>query len=181
MEYIEKIFKKRGWLSILESIVFAILGLILIWHPEETVRVISYIIGIAFIALGIYKVFNYISSKGKYDFYNYDFLYGLMAIIIGIVIIAYSWAIGSVFRIVIGIWIIYSSFMRIGLAMKLKNQGFSVWVYSLILALAMLILGLVITLNQGAIIQTIGVLMIISSVIDIAEDIIFMRNVKEIF
>ena len=104
-----------------------------------------------------------------------------MAIIIGIVIIAYSWAIGSVFRIVIGIWIIYSSFMRIGLAMKLKNQGFSVWVYSLILALAMLILGLVITLNQGAIIQTIGVLMIISSVIDIAEDIIFMRNVKEIF
>ena len=181
MEYIEKIFKKSGWLSIIESIIFAVLGLILIWHPEETVRVISYIIGIAFIALGIYKVINYISSKGKYDFYNYDFLYGLMAIIIGIVIIAYSWAIGSIFRIVIGIWIIYSSFMRIGLAMKLKNQGFNVWAYSFILAIIMLILGLVITLHQGAIIQVVGGLMIVSSVIDIVEDVIFMKNVKEIF
>ena len=181
MEYIEKIFKKSGWLSIIESVIFAVLGLIVIWHPEGTVKVISYIIGIAFIALGIYKVFNYLSSKGKYDFYNYDFLYGLMAIIIGIVAIVYSTTIGSVFRVIIGVWIIYSSFMRIGLSLKLKNQGFSVWVYSLILALIMLVLGLVITLNQGAIIQTIGVLMIVSSVIDIIEDVIFMRNVKEIF
>lgn len=181
MEYIEKIFKKSGWLSILESIVFALLGLILIWHPDTTVKVISYVLGIAFIALGAYKLFNYLSAKGKYDFYNYDFLYGIMAIIIGIVVIIYSTTIGSIFRIVIGIWIIYSSFMRIGLSMKLKAQGFNVWVYSLILALIMLALGLFITLNAGAIIQTIGVMMIISSVIDIIEDIIFMRNVKEIF
>ena len=26
MEYIEKIFKKTGWISILESVIFAILG-----------------------------------------------------------------------------------------------------------------------------------------------------------
>lgn len=137
--------------------------------------------GIAFIGLGIYKLFNYLSAKGKYDFYNYDFLYGLFAIIIGIVVIIYSTTIGSIFRIVIGIWIIYSSFMRIGLAMKLKTQGFSAWVYSLILALVMLALGLFVTLNAGAIIQVIGGMMIASSVIDIIEDIIFMKNVKEIF
>ena len=44
MEYLEKIFKKTGWISILESVIFAILGAILIWKPIETVRFISYIL-----------------------------------------------------------------------------------------------------------------------------------------
>ena len=50
-----------------------------------------------------------LAAKGKYDFYNYDLIYGIIAIIIGIVTIIYSSAIGSVFRVIIGIWIIYSS------------------------------------------------------------------------
>ena len=88
MEYIEKIFKKTGWISILESIIFAILGAIVIWKPEGTVKVISYILGIIFIAIGIYKIINYFSAKGRYDFYNYDLIYGLMACVLGIVTIA---------------------------------------------------------------------------------------------
>ena len=42
MEYIEKIFKKTGWISILESVIFAILGAIVIWKPEGTVKAISF-------------------------------------------------------------------------------------------------------------------------------------------
>ena len=49
MEYIEKIFKKTGWISILESVIFAILGAIVIWKPEGTVKAISFILGIIFI------------------------------------------------------------------------------------------------------------------------------------
>ena len=70
--------------------------------------------------------------------------------------------------------------MRMGLSMKLKQQGFHVWVYSLVLALIMFVCGLYITLNPGAIIITIGIMMVISSVLDIIEDIIFMKNVKEL-
>ena len=50
MEYIQKIFKKSGWISIIESVIFAILGLILIWKPEGTVKFVSYVLGIVFIA-----------------------------------------------------------------------------------------------------------------------------------
>ena len=35
------------------------------------------------------------------------------------------------------------------------------------------------TINSGAIIVTIGIMLIVYSVIDIIEDIIFLRNVKE--
>lgn len=181
MEYIKKIFKKTGWISILESIIFIILGAIIVWKPEETVKLISCILGIIFIASGIYKIINYISAKGKYDFYNYDLIYGLMACILGIVTIAYSNAIGSIFRIIIGIWIIYSSFIRMNLSIKLKALNLNIWIYSLILAIIMFICGLYITMNSGAIIVTIGIMMIVYSIIDIIEEIIFMKNVKEIF
>ena len=180
MEYLKKVFEKSGWISILESLVFAILGAILIANPEGTVKFIAYILGIIFIGVGVYKVGNYFASKGQNDFYNNDLIFGIMAGVIGIITIAYSSAIGSVLRIIIGIWIIYSSLIRIGLASKLKSQEKRAWGYSLVLALIMLACGLYITLQPGAIIVTIGVMMIISSVIDIIEDIIFMRNIKEI-
>ena len=50
-----------------------------------------------------------------------------------------------------------------------------------IIAIIMFICGLYITMNSGAVIVTIGVMMIVYSIIDIIEDIIFMKNVKEIF
>lgn len=181
MQYLEKIFKKTGWISILESIIFAILGIILVWKPVETVRIVSIVLGTIFIIIGISKTINYLLSKGKYDFYNYDLIFGIMAIVLGIVTIVCIDTISSIFRIIIGIWIIYSSLIRLSLAMKLRTQEISAWIYSLILAIIIFICGLYITLNSGSVVMTIGITMIVYSVIDIIEDVIFMKNVKNIF
>ena len=67
------------------------------------------------------------------------------------------------------------------LSEKLKALKLNIWIYSLILAIIMFICGLYITMNSVAVIVTIGVMMIVYSIIDIIEDIIFMKNVKEIF
>lgn len=181
MEYIEKIFKKTGWISILESVIFAILGTVLVCNPEGSVRIISYILGAIFIIAGVYKMINYFAAKGRYDFYNYDFIYGILAIIIGLVTIMYNNTIGAIFRVMIGLWVMYSALIRASLAFKLKTLDLNVWVYTIILAILMFICGLYITLNTGTVIMTIGVAIIVYSVIDIIEDIIFMKNVKEIF
>ena len=130
---------------------------------------------------GIIKVAQYFLAKGKYDLFNHEIIYGIMAIVIGIVTMVYSSTIGSIFRIVVGVWIIYSSLIRINTAMKLRNIKSNVWGYSLILALIMLICGLYVTINSGAVMVIIGAMMVAYAVIDIVEDIIFMRNVKEIF
>ena len=170
MEYIEKLFKKSRWVSIIESLIFALLGIILICKPEGTLKFITFLLGTIFILTGIYKIINYFVSKGRYNFYDYDLAYGLVACIIGIITIFFSSTIGSIFRIIIGLWIIYSSFIRMNLSTKLKALNTTIW-----------ICGLYITVNSGAIIVTIGIMMIIYSVIDIIEDIIFMKNIKEIF
>ncbi len=177
----EKFLKKSGWISILESVVFAILGIILIYKPEETVKFVSIILGIIFIAIGIYKIATYYMAKGKFDLYNFDFAYGIIAIIIGIVMIACSNMLGNVFRIIVGVWIIYSAIIRMSLAIKFKNLELNGWLYSLIFALIMFACGIYITLNSGAIVITIGIMIVAYAVIDIVESIIFMINIKKVF
>lgn len=181
MEYIQKILKKSGWVGMIESIIFAILGIILIAKPEETVKVISYILGACFILIGIYKIINYMQMRGKNDIYHYHLIYGVMAIVIGLIAIVYSSTIGTIFRIIIGIWIIYSSVVRASSALKLKTLKSNIWIYTLIIAIIMFGCGLYVALNEGAIIITIGILMMVYAVMDIIENIIFLRHVKDLY
>ena len=53
----EQILKKMGWASIVTSIAFAIIGLIMVYNPDTTFKVISYLIGGFFIIFGIIKIF----------------------------------------------------------------------------------------------------------------------------
>ena len=153
----------------------------MIWNPEGTVKVISGILGAVFIIVGTYKIMNYVFANGKYDFYNYDMVYGIIAIIIGIVTVLCSTTIASIFRIIIGIWIVYTALIRISVSIKLKKIDVKAWVYTLILAIIMFLCGLYIILNAGTLVVTIGVVMIVYSIIDIILNIIFIKNVKEIF
>lgn len=178
MEYMKMMLKKTGWVSILESIIFAILGIILVCRPEGTVKIITWILGTIFIVIGISKIITYFKSKGINDFFNYDLVYGLMAIVIGIIAMVYMSIIGTIFRIIIGVWIIYTSFVRINSAIQIKILGSKVaWMYGLILAIAMFFCGLYVIVNSGAIVVTIGTIMIIYSVIDIIENVIFMKTI----
>lgn len=180
MEYLQKILKKSGQASIIESIIFAILGAVLIAKPEETVKVISYILGAGLIIVGIYQIVNYIKMNGQNDLYNYHLIYGVMTIVIGIITIIYSATIGSIFRIIIGIWIIYSSVVRASSSLKLRAIKSNIWIYTLIISIIMFCCGLYIVLNQGTIVVTVGILMLVYAVMDIIENIIFLRNIKQL-
>ena len=164
MEYLDSVLKKTGKASLVSSIIFAILGIILIAYPEGTIKFISYVIGIMFIAVGLYKGINYIKNKEIYNMFNYDMALGIIAI----------------FRIMIGIWIVYSAIIRMSLSAKLKVIESNTWIYSLIIAFAMIICGVFIICNSGAIVVTIGTIILIYSILDIIESIIFLKNVNSL-
>ena len=171
MEKLKNLLKKTGWVSILESLIFAILGIVLVCKPEGTVKFISGVLGTVFILVGIYKIINYFVTKRENDFFNYDLIYGLTSIVIGIVAMTYMNIIGSVFRIIIGVWIVYTSFVRINSAIQIKRIGSKSWIFGLILAILMLICGLYVIIYSNAIIVTIGIIMIVYSDMDIIDNI----------
>lgn len=180
MEYLGKILKKTGWSSIITSTVFAIIGVILIASPEATITIISTILGLTLIAFGGYKSIEYLKNKENSNSYSYDLAYGIIAIILGIVAMVYHQEIGTIFRILIGLWIIYSSVIRITLSLQLRSAKSKVWIYSLIIALIMLVCGIYTISNAGTIVMAVGIVILIYSILDIIEGVIFLNNLKKI-
>ena len=93
---------------------------------------------------------------------------------------AYNSSISKMFGIIIGLWIIYSAVVRASSALKLRALSSNIWIYTLIIAIVMFICGLYVTLNQSVIVTTIGIIMIVYGIMDIAENIIFLKNVKQL-
>lgn len=178
----EQFLKKMGWTSIITSLSFAVIGLIIAYNPNATFTIISYLIGIAFILFGIMKVIEYFKMKGSYDLYNYELVYGIITILLGVVVIVWSGMIETLLRIFVGIWIIYSGAMRLGLALKVQklDSDSRVWAVILLIAVAMLLCGIYIIANPGTVIMTIGIIMVIYAVMDIIEEVIFLKKVKNI-
>lgn len=178
----DKFIKKVGLTSILTSVVFALIGLIMICFPTTTMRFISTIIGVFFIVVGIIKLINYFVGKGNDStLFTNDIAWGLMAIILGFVTMVYSSAIESILRIMIGIWIIYSGFMRFTVSFRLKDAiNTKLWAFVLILAIAMIIGGIYVTFYPGALVVTLGVIIFVYAVMDLIESFVFMRNMKNV-
>ena len=173
-------FKRAGIISIITSIIFAILGFIMIKNPEGTINVISKVIGLIILLMGIEKIINYLLFNGNGDLFNYDLIYGIIAIIIGVLIMVYSSVFANIVGIVIGIWIAYEAAIKMLLSLKLKNAGVSSWLVMLALSAITLLAGVFIVFNQSSIIVATGIVMIIYAVIDIIDEIIFIHNVDKL-
>lgn len=177
----EKFLKKAGWESVVTSIIFVIIGAIMAMYPNTTLQIISKVFGIIFIIVGAIKIIEFCISKKEYDFYNYELIYGLIAIILGFVTMTYSNTIETIFRIMIGMWIVYSGFVRCSLAIKLNKVSVNSWVAVIIIALLMVICGLYIIFCPGTLIVTLGILICAYAIMELIESLIFIKNVDKIF
>ena len=96
---LEKILKRASWSDIIISAVFVVFGILLVSNPGAITTMLSVILGGIFVALGAFKIIEYI-SKGKEDSYLLGI--GSVAILAGIVIMFATGVILSIFRIIIG-------------------------------------------------------------------------------
>ena len=172
--------KKNAWSAAAESLIFMIFGILLVAWPDMTVSVIANVLGAIFIVNGIYQIINYFVVKGQNDFFNNNLLIGTISLLLGIVAIVIGEDIANVFRIIIGIWMIYESLVRVNTAIKLHSAGIKAWSYICILALIMFVLGVFITFNTGAVVQLIGCIMIFSGIVGIISDAVFIMKVNEV-
>lgn len=166
--------KKSSWTDLIISLVFILFGIILMVRPESIISIIAIILGIIFIMIGVLRLIDYFSTD-KQD--NYLLAISIVSIVTGIVIMSCADIISSLFRILIGIWIIYSGIMNLQTSIIWKDYRSKLWITTCILSIVMIIAGIYILANQGAILQTIGIIIILYGIIDIIENIIFIKKV----
>ena len=172
--------KKSAWSAIFGSIVLVILGVLFLVFQDSMIRIIAYIVGAFLIIKGGFQIFTYYTEKGQYDFFNNGLLSGVVAILLGIAAVVAGEDIAGIFRIVIGVLIIYESLVRINTAIKMATAKIPSWQYILVIALVMMAAGIFIAFNSGAVITLIGWIMIAVGIVGIVGDAMFIQHVNTV-
>ena len=156
----KEMIKRTAVVSIITSLIFAVLGIVMIANPEAAIEIVAAVLGITVIVIGAEKIISYFVMKGNLDFFNYELIYGIVAILFGILIMTHSNTFASIVRIIIGIWIAY---------------------VVLILSIISLLAGILVMFsNTSSIVILTAVVMIIYAIADIIDEIIFINNVDKI-
>ncbi|MBR2803054.1 DUF308 domain-containing protein [Candidatus Saccharibacteria bacterium] len=170
--------KKTAWSAVIESFAILILGILFIVWPDTMMKVVSYVVGSILIIKGILDIISYFMDKRQYDFFDNGLLLGVISILIGAAALFIGEDIANVFRIVVGIFIIYESLVRINTAIKLSSIGIESWKYIMLIGVAVLVLGIVVTFSDVA--SIIGWMMIVAGVVGAIGDILFIQQVDRV-
>lgn len=178
LEAVGSDIKKAAWSSVIESFAILILGVLFIAWPDMMMKIVSYIVGVFFFVKGAYRIIVYFIEKGQEDFFDNRLLFGVISTLIGVTVLIMGEDIANVFRIIVGIFIIYESLVRINTAIKLHAAGINIWRYILALSIVVLLLGIFIIFNNVT--TVIGWMMIISGIVGIVGDTLFIQQVNTI-
>lgn len=161
--------KKYFSSSLFIAILFFVVGAILFTNPNGVVKFITYLIGGAFLLAGVYKLFTYFRNKKKMNAQMTDFIYGVVAVVVGIVLILCTSAIETVIRFVIGAWVLYTGITKLVFAFQLQEKKVSAFKVTLIVGILMIVFGLYIILRKNLVFSGIGLCIMIYSVLEITQ------------
>ena len=172
----EKFLKRTNWTDILTSMLFLILGILLILKPSETISVISILLGMVLFIMGFLKLVDYFTSKDKED---YLLIFALIATVLGVIVLCSSDVITGIFRVVLGIWIIASGIRNFQTSLVWKEVKSGLWTVTVLCALLMIIAGIVILISTTLAIRIVGIAIAIYAVLDIIARSIFLKKVQD--
>ena len=165
--------------GIILTIVFLLVGGILIVKPDISFNVISYLIGASLIVSGIYLFI--IDSKTKIIFINV-FLYAILLTLIGILIILNPITLKVILPIFLGLWFLISGIFKIRLDIYMKDEPY--FILSLITNIITVICGVILLINPvesvSAITISLGIIIVVSSISSLIDIIIFKKNINSV-
>lgn len=165
--------------GIILTIVFLLVGGILIVKPDISFNIISYFIGASLIVSGIYLFI--IDSKTNNIFINV-FLYAILLTLIGILIILNPVTLKVILPIFLGLWFLISGIFKIRLDIYMKDEPY--FILSLITNIITVICGVILLINPvesvSAITISLGIIIVVSSISSLIDIIIFKKNINSV-
>lgn len=172
----EKFLKRTNWTDIVISVLFVILGVLLIVKPSEMMSVISILLGMVLFIIGFLKLVDYFTSKDKED---YLLTFALVAAVLGVIVLFCSDVITGIFRAALGIWIIISGIRNFQTTLVWKEVKSGLWTVTLLCAMLMIIAGIVILVSTTLAFRIVGIVIVIYAVLDIIARSIFIKKIQD--
>lgn len=179
-----KLFEKFNYLtnmSILQILIFGIIGAYLLIYPASSLRIISYVIAGLFILIGILLVMRGTGNRSLFD----STTTGVCILIPGIIIMMHPELLETLIPIFIGTWIIINSVVRLRLALALRELDTNSYLFPMLIAILELCCGIILlenpTVGSLSITAFIGIIILVYAISDLVDMIILKKDLHDIY
>lgn len=176
--------KKTGtlkWGVIISSVIYIILGVVLIAFPTTSMDVLCYIGGGAAIAIGIFFTISYFFRNPETSYFRDDLVIGVLAIMSGLVLVFKTDMVQTLVPILFGVFVTISGCRKLQDSVDLKRMGVEKWWVLLIVALVNIGLGVLLFFEPFAaelLLILIGVGLVFSGLTDLIVTFILSNKYK---
>lgn len=178
------LLKKFKASSYAVSIVYIIVGLIMLLNPNFISDAVNYIIGTLVIIYGIIYSISLYQKRDVEMYGKFDFLAGIICISFGLFLILNPDTLGSLIPFCAGVIILMDAIRFIINGFRLKKMNYRSWMVSLIIGFIFLGFSILIILKAKEIsfllIRFIGAFLIIDAIFDFFTELKFKRYEKKV-
>ena len=168
---------------VVDTLLFAF-GLYLLIDPTLSAKVIGYVMGLLLIVVGIAAIIKFFIKIKNNGFFVLEICYGILNVIAGIFMMSNPLALANILTVGLGVFLIISAVFKVGFALQFRKFKEETWLFSFIIAILTLIIGILIIVNPlSGVIMTatyVGVMIMIYSAMDVLQQFLFRKRVKEI-
>ncbi len=153
--------EKKEVRSLLNPIIYLVLGLLLMFRSNEVVELLFYVLGIIIIIYGIKSFVLYYQNKDVVQYKNINLTIAIASVIIGVLLIVLSGVLEASIRYVLGFFFIFMGVSRILTSVSFNNyKNFSTLSNVILIAL-----GIYSIFFSNAVLVIIGAILVINAII----------------
>ena len=139
---------------IISSVVFLVIGLVLVIWPDEARHIIIYAIGAAALLYGGFRIVDFFVRKEHLSgTIQLGVALGIGCMLVGLFLIFKVDLIVTLLAAVIGVAVIIDSVLRLQIALNLRHVGGQYWLVLLITSLVTLCFGVLLLFNPFTAVQ----------------------------
>ena len=176
-------FAKRCEKNMLFSTVLTlILGIVLAYSPEVSIKVITGIIAALFLLIGILQLVDYVKQSKVEKMMSLSLILGILLSVVGIFLFINLESLANFITTLIGIAILIKSLFKLQFAFNIRDIS-DKWFYNLIVGIVGIVLGIVLLVNPfdsaKMFLRIVGIIFIIGSIVELVEICMVIKTIDE--
>lgn len=179
---IANMYKRMIMYSIITAIFTIGAGVLLLFLPNVTNKIVGIIAGVIFLIAGINSIYKYFHREGA-KLYSLNLMFGVLYSILGVVIILYPFTVVEFVTVCLGLYMIINGASKVNYALWLKRGGEDSWLVTLATGILVAVVGVLVIFNPFAsltLTKLAGAFLIITGILDLMDTILFRNRSKEI-
>lgn len=126
---------------ILSGLLMVVVGIIALCNPEATLASLSWVIGLMIVISGMSSLVFYFSAAKGFPGAGTVLFSGILDIVLGVIFLNNSYIMSKVLAFIAGLWLAAFGIEKIVRSFDLKKFYYSDWWITLIIGIAMTVLG----------------------------------------